>query len=168
MASNLDDTLQAPELDQPVLELQAGQEAVGQRATQTGTGGGALTPITSGGTGASTAAGALANLGAAPSNATFVTQTPSAGLSAEQALSLLATGFVFVTTATGVLTSRTAAQVVSDLGLSKNHSGVVAPTVNDDNTQGYSINSLWCNTTGPTSYICQGAGTGAAIWHAIP
>lgn len=166
--ADLGDNLQAPELDQPVLELQAGQEAATTRQQQATTGGGLVTSITSGGTGSSTAAGALANLGAAPSNATFVTQTPSAGLSAEQALSLLTTGFMFVTTVTGVITSRSVAQVLSDLGLSKNHVGVVAPTVNDDNTLGYSINSIWCNTTGPTTYVCQNAGTGAAVWHAIP
>ena len=39
----------------------------------------------------------------APSDATYITQTPSAGLSAEQALSVLATGIVKNTTTTGVL-----------------------------------------------------------------
>lgn len=38
----------------------------------------------------------------APTNATYITQTPSAGLSAEQAMSTLATGLVKNTTATGV------------------------------------------------------------------
>jgi hypothetical protein len=40
--------------------------------------------------------------GVAPSDATFITQTPSGGLSAEQAMSLLGTGLVKNTTATGV------------------------------------------------------------------
>lgn len=38
-----------------------------------------------------------------PANATFITQTPSTGLSAEQALSVLATGILKSTTATGVV-----------------------------------------------------------------
>jgi hypothetical protein len=39
----------------------------------------------------------------APTDATYITQTPNATLSAEQALSALGTGLVFSTTATGVL-----------------------------------------------------------------
>lgn len=46
-----------------------------------------------------------AGASAAPNSATFITQTPSSGLSAEQALSLLATGLMRVTTTTGVITS---------------------------------------------------------------
>lgn len=41
--------------------------------------------------------------GGAPTGATYITQTPDAGLSAEQALSTLATGLLKNTTATGVL-----------------------------------------------------------------
>jgi len=41
--------------------------------------------------------------GGAPASATYITQTPNASLSAEQALSLLATGIVKNTTTTGVL-----------------------------------------------------------------
>ena len=41
--------------------------------------------------------------GGAPSTATYITQTPDAGLSSEQALSLLATGILKSTTATGVV-----------------------------------------------------------------
>lgn len=44
---------------------------------------------------------------AAPANATYITQTANAGLSAEQALSTLATGLMRVATATGVITSLT-------------------------------------------------------------
>lgn len=81
---NLGD-LEAPELDQPVLELQASQEARTAQQ-QTSVSGGAVTPIGSGGTGANTAATALANLGAAPSNASFVTLGNTAALSAERVL----------------------------------------------------------------------------------
>lgn len=42
---------------------------------------------------------------AAPNNATYITQTLSGSLSAEQALSALSTGLMKVTTATGVITS---------------------------------------------------------------
>lgn len=47
--------------------------------------------------------------GGAPTSATYITQTPDATLSAEQALSALATGIVVNTTATGVLTIYTGA-----------------------------------------------------------
>lgn len=45
--------------------------------------------------------------GSAPDNATYITQTPNGTLSAEQALSTLATGFMFSTTATGVVSTVT-------------------------------------------------------------
>ena len=43
----------------------------------------------------------------APTTATYIVQTPNGSLSAEQALSALASGFVFVTNGTGVLSSFT-------------------------------------------------------------
>lgn len=43
--------------------------------------------------------------GGAPTNATYITQTPNGSLSAEQALSLLSTGIMTVTTSTGVISS---------------------------------------------------------------
>ncbi len=55
----------------------------------------------------STAAGTrswVANGGGAPTNATYITQTANAGLSAEQALGALATGIVKNTTTSGILT----------------------------------------------------------------
>lgn len=45
--------------------------------------------------------------GGAPSTSTYITQTPDAGLSAEQALSLLSTGLMKVTTTTGVVSTAT-------------------------------------------------------------
>lgn len=104
--SGFNDELQAPELDQPVLELQAGQQAASAQQQQ-GAGVGAIIPITAGGTGASTAAAARANLGAAPSNATYITQTANTELSAEQNLAALATGYMKSTTVTGVVTTQT-------------------------------------------------------------
>lgn len=62
------------------------------------------------GAGLSFVGGALvagAGGGVAPSDATYITQTPNATLPNEQALSLLNTGIMFVTTGTGAITSLT-------------------------------------------------------------
>jgi len=72
-------------------------------------------PITDGGTGAITAAAARTALGAAPSTASFITQVAEAGLSGEQDLASLATGYVKVTTGTGVLSSQAAPIPITDL-----------------------------------------------------
>jgi hypothetical protein len=45
-----------------------------------------------------------------------------------------------------------------------NLASAVAPTANDDNTVGYSVGSLWCDTTADLVYICIDATTGAAVW----
>lgn len=39
-----------------------------------------------------------------------------------------------------------------------------APTVNDDNTQGYAVASRWLDTTTGKEYVCLAAGTGSAVW----
>jgi hypothetical protein len=52
----------------------------------------------------------------APSDATYITQTPSGSLTNEQALSLLATGYVKNTTTTGVLSIQAAPIPVTDGG----------------------------------------------------
>jgi len=49
--------------------------------------------------------GVWAAAGGAPTTATYITQTPDGGLSAEQATSLLSTGLLINTTATGVLSA---------------------------------------------------------------
>lgn len=78
------------------------------------------------------------------------------------------TGYNFQAVGTSVtMTLTNAATARASLGLSKNNVAVVDPTVNDDDTQGYSINSLWTNTTGPKSYICQDASTSAAVWQLL-
>jgi hypothetical protein len=41
----------------------------------------------------------------------------------------------------------------------------VAPTTGNDNTQGYSAGSLWCDTTHDLVYICTNPATGAAVWN---
>src|SRR3989304_376971 len=69
-----------------------------------------------------TAAGAVVDLeegaagAVAPSDATYITQTPNATLTAEQALSALATGYVKVTTGTGVLSSQAVPIPLADGG----------------------------------------------------
>jgi hypothetical protein len=40
----------------------------------------------------------------------------------------------------------------------------VAPTVNDDNTAGYYVGYKWVDTTTDTTYHCEDATTGAAVW----
>lgn len=52
---------------------------------------------------AALAGGGLGGGSGAPTGATYIVQTPDAGLSAEQALSVLGTGLVKNTTGTGVL-----------------------------------------------------------------
>jgi len=45
-----------------------------------------------------------------------------------------------------------------------NDSAAVAPTVNDDSGDGYSIGSRWLNTTADKEYVCLDATVGAAVW----
>lgn len=44
---------------------------------------------------------------------------------------------------------------------------VADPTVNDDNTAGYSARSIWINTSTPAGFICLDASTGAAVWQQV-
>jgi hypothetical protein len=39
-----------------------------------------------------------------------------------------------------------------------------APAVGDDDGDGYSVGSIWIDTTGDAAYICVDASTGAAVW----
>lgn len=55
--------------------------------------------------------------GIAPSDATYITQTPNANLSAEQALSLLATGYLKNTTVTGVVSVQAVPIPAADGGI---------------------------------------------------
>lgn len=58
----------------------------------------------------------------------------------------------------------------SDVGLGNvqntlnNFSATTAPTVSNDSSQGYSIGSVWINTTTNLAYVCTNASVGAAIW----
>ena len=51
----------------------------------------------------------------APTDATYITQTPNASLSAEQALSTLATGFMKSTTGTGIVSTQSQISLISDV-----------------------------------------------------
>lgn len=45
-----------------------------------------------------------------------------------------------------------------------NYSAVIAPTVSNDNTQGYSRGSVWINTVTNSVYVATSVATGAAVW----
>lgn len=62
---------------------------------------------------------ATVTVSSAPPDATFITQTPSGSLSAEQSLSLLATGLLKNTTATGVLSIATGSDLPSGIPLDR-------------------------------------------------
>lgn len=68
------------------------------------------------GTGLTISGGALNATTDAPVNATYITQTANATLTNEQALASLSTGYVKVTTGTGVLTSQAVPIPVADGG----------------------------------------------------
>lgn len=123
--------LAAPELDQPVLELQAGQEATAARQTQPAGTSGAVTPIASGGTGASTSAGALANLGAAPLSATYVTLTTSGGLSAERVLTGTALQILITDNGAG---NTVVLSFIPSTGWTSNPTGTLTRTTFDSGT----------------------------------
>lgn len=74
------------------------------------TGGGLSAPFTFGHLNINTSSGGGGG-GGAPTNATYITQTPNSTLSAEQALSSLATGLLKNTTTTGVLSIAVAADL---------------------------------------------------------
>ena len=56
--------------------------------------------------------------------------------------------------------------VVNDplLAVKNKLDATVAPTVNDDGTQGYSVGSLWIDITHDEAYRCVNSTTGAAVW----
>jgi hypothetical protein len=52
-------------------------------------------------------------------------------------------------------------------GMVKINAAAVAPTVTDDSSAGYSVNSLWTDTVLQDGYMCMSAAVGAAIWKKI-
>lgn len=104
--------------------------------------------------------------GGAPTNATYITQTPNSSLSAEQALSLLSTGIMRVATTTGAITSLTdsagIAANISDATGSGSLVFATSPTFITPNLGTPSALTL-TNATGlPLSTGITGFGTGVA------
>lgn len=103
--------------------------------------------------------------GGAPDNATFITQTPSAGLTAEQALSTLGTGLLKNTTGTGVLSIAVAADV-PDLPASKITSGTFdaarLPAMVGDSGSGGTQGAVPAPGSGDATNFLRGDGTWAA------
>jgi hypothetical protein len=61
--------------------------------------------------------------------------------------------------------NETQATATQPHGLSKNKlDATAAPTVNDDASAGYSVNSEWIDTTNGKAYKCMDATAGAAVW----
>lgn len=46
----------------------------------------------------------------------------------------------------------------------QNLSASVDPTITDDSAAGYSVGSIWVNTSTPETLICTDATVGAAVW----
>jgi len=69
----------------------------------------------------------------------------------------------------GLTTSITGVLPVANGGLGgiNNTSATSAPTVNDDNTQGYAVGSLWVNTSTGDIYHLKVSTTGAAVWQRL-
>lgn len=50
------------------------------------------------------------------------------------------------------------------LGVLDKIDGTTAPTVNEDAGDGFSVDSVWCDTTNDKAYICLDSTVGAAVW----
>jgi len=51
--------------------------------------------------------------------------------------------------------------------IKSNLAAAVAPTADEDSGDGYSVGSLWLDTTADKSYICLDATESAAVWHQL-
>ncbi|UAT28878.1 tail protein [Dinoroseobacter phage vB_DshP-R7L] len=49
-------------------------------------------------------------------------------------------------------------------GVQNNFAATTDPAVGNDNTEGYTVGSVWVNTTADTAWVCLDASTGAAVW----
>ena len=110
--------------------------------------------------------------GGAPTTATYITQTPDATLSAEQALSLLSTGIMKVTTTTGVISSITDSAGLAGAISDETGSGALvfatSPVLTTPNI-GTPSAGVATNITGlPISTGVSGLGTGVATFLATP
>ena len=57
--------------------------------------------------------------------------------------------------------------VETELGTQPRHTDTTAPTVNDDSGDGYSVGTLWTDTTNDRVYIAIDVSSGAAVWQEI-
>lgn len=57
--------------------------------------------------------------------------------------------------------------IIAISGGKRNTAAAVDPGVNDDSTQGYTVDSLWINTATDISFRCFDAAAGAAVWKQI-
>ena len=105
--------------------------------------------------------------GSAPSDATFITQTPNATLTNEQALSALSSGLLTVTTGTGVVASTVPGTgVLTALGVNVGSAGAF---VTFNGALGTPSAGTLTNATGlPISTGVSGLGTGVATFLATP
>lgn len=51
--------------------------------------------------------------------------------------------------------------------MKSNLAASTAPTVNEDSGDGYTIGSIWLDTTADIVYVCLDASAGAAVWHQL-
>jgi len=78
---------------------------------------------------------------------------------------------------TFVALTDTPSSITADAGIEGNAGGTAlvagpkfkrdataAPTVNNDNTEGYSVGSRWIDVSADKEYVCSDAATGAAVW----
>lgn len=70
-------------------------------------------------------------------------------------------------TVTNAATARTNLGIDAIATCKSNLSAAVAPTVNDDSGDGYSIGSFWIDTVTDTGYMLMDATVGAAVWKQI-
>lgn len=106
---------------------------------------------------------------AATSATTATTQAGNASTSATaaagSATAASGSATAAATSATNAAASATAAAASAASIPKTNLSASVAPVVGNDNTQGYSAGSIWCDTTHNLVYICTNPATGAAVWN---
>jgi hypothetical protein len=92
---------------------------------------------------------------------------PDEVLNDEQLQSFLDAGDITVTFNGDALTSeqsRAKIQPITALDIRHNLSAAVDPAVTDDDAAGYSIGSIWLNTTSTRAFRCFDDTAGAAVW----
>ena len=105
---------------------------------------------------------ATAGGGGAPTTATYITQTADAGLSAEQALSALATGLVKVTTGTGVLSTAVAADLPSHAHDDRYYTETETDTLIDGRASDAELSAHTGNVANPHAVTKTQVGLGSA------